>query len=160
MDQWFGYPVYPEGYTPDVPVKLSEAQWKERLDPLKFGILRSQKTEPACSGDFWDEKRTGTYYSAATGQPLFHSGEKFDSGTGWPSFFQPVSKEAVILRWDLSYGMKRIEVLDSSSASHLGHVFDDAWGGTGLRFCINSGALIFVPEGEEPPELVKNYRPL
>jgi len=156
MELWNDYPVYPEGYQPEVKFHLSDGEWKSRLSPIQFDVLRSQKTEAACSGDFWDEHGTGTYYSAATGQPLFESKEKFDSGTGWPSFFQPVNKEALILRWDLSYGMKRIEVLDSSSGSHLGHVFDDV-GNKKLRFCINSASLIFVPSGENPPPLVLSY---
>ena len=161
---WHGFPVLAAGVQPKVPVVRSEADWRARLTPKQFQVLRQVASVAACSGAYWDEHRTGTYYSAATGQPLFRSDTKFDSGTGWPSFFQPVSQDAVILRWDYSFGMERIEVMDSSSASHLGHVFDDGpgpgqvKGGSGLRFCMNSESLLFVPDGESEPALVKEWR--
>ena len=140
-------------------MQLNDSDWQLRLTPFQFKVLRQEATEPACSGAFWREHRAGTYYSAATGQPLFSSEAKFESGTGWPSFYQPVSQDAVILRWDNSFGMSRIEVLDSSSASHLGHIFDDASGTpTGLRFCMNSESLLFVATGDPEPELVRQYR--
>jgi methionine-R-sulfoxide reductase len=163
-DSWHGWTVLPEGSEPEFPVRFSEAEWRVRLTPRQFQVLRQEATEPACSGAFWNEHRKGDYYSAATGQPLFRSDSKFDSGTGWPSFFQPVNRGAVVLRWDRSLGMERIEVLDASSGSHLGHVFDDGPsagempGGTGLRFCMNSEALLFVPDGQEEPALVKEWR--
>jgi methionine-R-sulfoxide reductase len=161
---WHGFPVLPAGTVPLVPVVKTEAEWKTLLTPKQFAVLRQEATEAACSGATWNEHRIGTYYSAATGQPLFRSDTKFDSGTGWPSFFQPISKDAVILRWDYSFGMERIEVMDSSSASHLGHVFDDgpaanqAPGATGLRFCMNSESMVFVPDGQPEPTLVKAWR--
>ncbi|MFA7567469.1 MAG: peptide-methionine (R)-S-oxide reductase MsrB, partial [Alkalispirochaeta sp.] len=99
-------------------------------------------------------KEAGTYYSAATGEPLFSSEAKFDSGTGWPSFFQPLKPDAVRYHVDKSYGMVRVEVVDSLSGSHLGHVFTDGPEPTGLRYCLNSASLVFVPEGEEPPPLI------
>jgi methionine-R-sulfoxide reductase len=163
-DSWHGWTVLPEGVEPEVPVRLTESEWRARLTPGQFRVLRQEATEPACSGAFWNEHRKGVYYSAATGQPLFRSDSKFDSGTGWPSFFQPVSRGSVVLRWDRSFGMERIEVLNASSGSHLGHVFDDgptaaeASGGTGLRFCMNSEALLFVPDGEAEPALVGEWR--
>jgi methionine-R-sulfoxide reductase len=120
-------------------------------------VLREKGTEVPFSGDLLDVHEEGVFYSAATGQPLFSSKDKFDSGTGWPSFTAPIDRNAVILREDPSWGMRRIEVLDSSSGSHLGHVFDDGPPPAGLRYCINSASLLFVPKGEEPPQLVKGY---
>ncbi len=138
-------------------VQLSEEEWKDRLTPEQYNILREAGTERAFTGELNNNKKKGVYYSAATGQPLFTSETKFESGTGWPSFYAPVTKEAVVLKEDNSYGMARVEVLDSSSGSHLGHVFPDGPKPTGLRYCLNSAALIFVPEGENPPQLVKDY---
>lgn len=138
-------------------VQLSEEEWKNRLTPEQYQILREKGTERAFTGELNDSKKKGIYYSAATGQPLFTSETKFESGSGWPSFYAPISKEAVVLKEDNSYGMKRVEVLDSSSGSHLGHVFPDGPKPTGLRYCLNSAALIFVPEGEEAPQIVKDY---
>lgn len=138
-------------------VQLSEEEWKERLTPEQYHVLREKGTERAFTGELNSNKKKGVYYSAATGQPLFTSETKFDSGTGWPSFYAPISKEAVVLEEDNNYGMQRVEVLDSSSGSHLGHVFPDGPKPTGLRYCLNSAALIFVPEGAEPPQIVKDY---
>lgn len=146
-----------EKETPNYEVQLTDAEWRERLTPEQYHILREKGTEHAFTGELNNNKKKGVYYSAATGQPLFTSETKFDSGTGWPSFYAPINKEAVVLEEDLSYGMKRIEVLDSKSGSHLGHVFQDGPKPTGLRYCLNSAALIFVPEGEEPPQIVKDY---
>jgi methionine-R-sulfoxide reductase len=139
------------------PIELEDKEWNSRLSEDQCFILRDKGTERAFTGKLYNETREGTYYSAATGQPLFKSGSKFKSGTGWPSFFEPISRDSVVLIEDTSHGMSRIEVVDSSSGSHLGHVFKDGPEPTGLRFCINSASLIFVPEGEEPPELVKKY---
>lgn len=138
-------------------VQFSEEEWKERLTPEQYHVLREKGTERAFTGELNSNKKKGVYYSAATGQPLFTSETKFDSGTGWPSFYAPISKEAVVLEEDNNYGMQRVEVLDSSSGSHLGHVFPDGPKPTGLRYCLNSAALIFVPEGAEPPQIVKDY---
>lgn len=138
-------------------VQLPEEEWKNRLTPEQYQILREKGTERAFTGELNDNKKKGIYYSAATGQPLFTSETKFESGSGWPSFYAPISKEAIVLKEDNSYGMKRVEVLDSSSGSHLGHVFPDGPKPTGLRYCLNSAALIFVPEGEEAPQIIKDY---
>jgi len=151
------FEILPAGETPSFPLEKTEEQWRKQLSDFQYRILREQDTERACTGIYDDHYKEGTYYSAATGQPLFTSGAKFHSGSGWPSFFQPVSPDAIVLRWDCSHGMKRIEVMDSGSGSHLGHVFEDGPAPTGLRFCINSASLIFVAEGEEPPLIVKEY---
>lgn len=141
----------------DYEVKLSKDEWKDRLTPEQYDILREKGTEPAFSSELNNNKKKGIYYSAATGQPLFTSETKFDSGTGWPSFYKPISKEAVVLEEDNAYGMKRVEVLDSRSGSHLGHVFQDGPEPTGLRYCMNAASMIFVAERQEPPQIVKDY---
>lgn len=136
------------------PVMLNSGEWRARLTPEQYYILRQQGTEPPFSGKYWNNHAAGTYYSAATGQPLFSSKDKFDSGTGWPSFTRPISADAVVLRTDTSLFMTRTEVVDSMSGSHLGHVFDDGPAPTGKRYCIDSDALIFVPDGGTPPRLI------
>ena len=156
---WSELEILPEDAAPSCSIVLTEEEWEARLTETQYRILREKGTERAFTGKLNKNYAEGTYYSAATGQPLFSSETKFDSGTGWPSFYAPIDSDAVILKEDLSYGMKRVEVLDSSSGSHLGHVFPDGPAPTGLRYCINSEALIFVPKGENPPDIVKNYLP-
>jgi len=161
---WRGLPVRKSLAGIAFPVTKTEEEWRAALENVRFQILRQAATEYAFTGKLWDEHRQGTYYSAATGQPLFRSETKFDSGTGWPSFSAPVDSGAIVYIMDDSHGMERVEVVDSSSGSHLGHVFDDGPGpdafpgGTGLRYCINSEALIFVPDGAEAPLLVTAYK--
>ncbi len=139
------------------PIELSEAQWRERLTEFEYYVLREKGTERAFTGEYDGVYRPGIYYSRATGQPLFSSEHKYDSGTGWPSYWQPIHPDAVLYRIDDSLWMRRIEVVDSSSGSHLGHVFPDGPPPSGLRYCINSAALLFVAEGEEPPAIVRDY---
>ncbi len=140
----------PDSFT----VELSEEEWRTRLSEFQYFILREHGTERAFTGELLDVEESGTYYSAATGEPLFHSSTKFESGTGWPSFTEPIEPDAVRYRLDTSYGMVRVEVVDSLSGSHLGHVFPDGPEPTGLRYCMNSAAMVFVPDGEEPPALI------
>lgn len=136
------------------PIQLSESQWRERLGDFEYYVLRDKGTERAFSNPMHDNKQRGTYYSRATGQPLFSSEDKYDSRTGWPSFTRPINPDAIVYIEDTALFSRRIEVVDSLSGSHLGHVFNDGPAPTGQRYCINAASLIFVPEGEEPPQIV------
>ena len=135
--------------TPTLPA--SDTEWRDRLTDEQYRVLRGKGTERAFSGDLWDEHRTGTYRCAGCGTELFRSETKFESGTGWPSFFAPAYGSAVATETDRSWLMSRTEALCATCGGHLGHVFDDGPRPTGLRYCINSAALRLDPDDEANP---------
>jgi len=127
-------------------VVKTEVEWRDELDPEVFRVARRKGTEPPFSGSLLNNKDTGVYECACCGQALFSSDTKFDSGSGWPSYWEPIDAEGIRTEVDLSHGMRRVEVLCGRCDAHLGHVFEDGPRPTGLRYCINSLSMNFAPE--------------
>jgi peptide-methionine (R)-S-oxide reductase len=125
-------------------IEKTDAEWRAQLSPEQYAVCRCSATEPPFTGRFWDHHEAGTYTCAACAAPLFASGDKFDSGSGWPSYTRPIGPGAVSEAFDESHGMRRTEVKCAACGSHLGHVFPDGPPPTGLRYCINSAALGFT----------------
>ena len=126
-------------------VELTPEDWKKKLTPMEFHVLREKGTERAFTGEYWDTKTRGTYECRACGLPLFESDAKFDSGCGWPSFFQPLDGARLEEHRDTAHGMVRTEIICRRCGGHMGHVFEDGPPPTGLRYCINSASIKLRP---------------
>ena len=139
-------------------IRKSDAEWRSQLTDDQFRVSRQRGTEPPFTGKYNAEKRPGTYTCVCCGQELFSSDMKFDSGTGWPSFTEPTEQSHVEMHEDRSYGMVRVEATCSRCGAHLGHVFEDGPGENGLRYCINSASLRFIPLDELESAGYGSYR--